>query len=181
MSRYTTTYPSYPCHLSSDSDALRTAIGLSHRHLHTVIVEGTIAGVYLALALRTLIDLNPFQAMDNAEFAFSWIALIFNTGSWQGDAQCCHMAGEVVRALGKHLFLDSPAPPVILPSWISPVLGFLSSCEKWGVQVGHSIQHPLHSAFYQSVQYLRTLLQKSSPYSHRHCYPPILYSRAFWP
>ena len=128
MSRYTTTYPSYRCHLSSDSDALRTAIGLSHRHLYQVIVEGTANEVYLTLVLRTLIDLNPFQVTDNAEFAFSWIAFILNSG-YQEDA-CCRMTGEVMQALGKYLFLDFPTLPTILPTWVSPALGFLSLCEK---------------------------------------------------
>ena len=79
--------------------------------------------------------------MDNEELGFLWIADILNSG-YQEDARC-GMAGEVLRVLGKHFPLDfSPPFIAVHPTWIPPVLGFLSLYEKLG-----STGSPRDSAF----------------------------------
>ena len=108
-----------------------TAIGLFHQYLQAAILEGTADETDLTAVLRVLIDLNPFQVTGNGELGFSWIADILNSG-YEEDARC-RMAREVVRALGKHVFPDFSAPSTTVRStWISPLLGFLSLCEKLG-------------------------------------------------
>jgi hypothetical protein len=53
-----------------------------------------------------------------------WIAQILNSG-YQEDARY-RMARVVIGGLGKHLFLNFS----VQPTWIPPVLDFLSLCEK---------------------------------------------------
>ena len=128
-SEYMYNYPSHMFHLSSGSDALRIAICLFHRHLRTVIAEGTADENYLSSVLHTLIVLNPFQVTDNEELGFLWIADILNSG--YEDGARCRLACEVLRVLRKRFPLDSSAPFMdVHPTWIPPVLSFLTLCGK---------------------------------------------------
>ena len=124
---YTYNYSSYLFRLSSGSDVLRTAIGLFHRHLRTVIVEGTAHKFYLTLILSALIDLNPFQVTGNQELGFLWIADILNSG-YEEDWRCW-MVCRVLRALEKRFPPDFSAPhTAVHPTLVPSVLGSLLLC-----------------------------------------------------
>ena len=115
-------------HSFDGSDALKAAIHLFHRQFQRLIAEG--ADPYtLNFVLSILICLDPFQAMESGELGFSWITEILNSGYQEQGRE--GMAGEVVRSLGRHFFRTNPVIPINAePTWIPPLLGFLSLSEK---------------------------------------------------
>jgi len=104
-------------------------VHLFHRQLESFIRAGR-AGCYLpAPVSSTLVHLDPFQAIGNGELGFIWITGILNSG--YEDELCEQMASEVVGSLGRHLFRGDPSYSIhVQPSWIPPLLGFLSLSEK---------------------------------------------------
>ena len=67
--------------------------------------------------------------MDSGKLGFSWITEILN--SRYQDQSREWMAGRVVQLLGRHFFPTEWAPHISLePTWIPPLLGFLSLGDK---------------------------------------------------
>jgi len=101
------------------------AIHLFHQQLQL----GKTDHFLLPSVLSTLIHLDPFQAMGSGELGFLWITEILNSGypeQWRE-----RMAGQVVKSLGKHFFRKDPVDFIDLqPTWIPPLLRFLSLGEK---------------------------------------------------
>jgi len=77
-----------------------------------------------------LVHLDPFQTMDSGELGFSWITGILNSGHGEYRER---MAGQVIRSLGRHFFRTGPVSVInVEPTWIPPLLGFLSLSNKLG-------------------------------------------------
>jgi hypothetical protein len=111
------------------SDSLKTVVRLFDQRLRATIAEGTASQYSLTPLFSSFIDSNPFQAMGGRELGFSWIAYILNS-RYHGDVRYM-MASKVVQALGKHLFSERSISSVsIRPTWIPPILGFLSLSKK---------------------------------------------------
>ena len=109
--------------------------------LQISIREGTANGNNLTSILSTLTQLDPFQITDTGEFGFLWIAEVLNSGYAEGERY--QMASRIVGLLGKHFYSVVPERvPYLQPSWISPLLGFLSLCEKF-----YMTESPPHPAF----------------------------------
>ena len=81
--------------------------------------------------LSILAQLDPFKTMGSGELGFSLIADILNSG--YGERQREQMAGAVVKLLEEHFFPTNLGPFIsIKATWIPPLLGFISLCEKLG-------------------------------------------------
>ena len=115
------------------SDTLRAAILLFHEQLQRVIKEETADGHALTSVLSVLVHLDPFQTMDSGELGFSRITEILNSGYGEERER---MAGQVVQSLGRHLFRTKPVSFIGgEPTWIPPLLGFLSLSNKLGPEI----------------------------------------------
>ena len=65
--------------------------------------------------------------------AFSWITAILDAGYPEGERY--RMAGDVMRLLGKQFDSGDPGPiPAADPTWVPPLVRFLSLCEKFGAK-----------------------------------------------
>ena len=105
---------------------------LFHRQLQRVIKE-TADGYALTSVLSVLVHLDPFETMDNGELGFSWITEILNSGYGEERER---MAGQVVQSLGRHFFRTEPVSLIyVKPTWIPPLLGFLSLSNKFGPEI----------------------------------------------
>jgi hypothetical protein len=106
-------------------------IRLFHQQLQLAISEQKARSGDLILVLSLLIHLNPFQTMGSGELGFLWIAGILNSRYQEQGRE--EMASKVVELLGKHFFHGNPAFLIHMePTWIPPLLGFLSLGEKLG-------------------------------------------------
>jgi hypothetical protein len=77
--------------------------------------------------------------MDSGELGVLWITEILDSG--YPDYDRYQMAGMVVQLLGKHLYSKIPERfSEVKPTWIPPLLGFVSLCEKF--QITQSPRHP---------------------------------------
>ena len=150
----TSVWFSYPLHeirSQRTSDALKTVIDLFNQRLQISIREGKANLNGLVSVLSTLIELDPFNVTDTAEFGFSWIAEVLNSGYTESERDL--MASTIMELLGKYFY-----PAVrkgsrhLQPAWIPPLLGFLSLSEKF---------YPMGSPPYPGVVALRIL--SSSP------------------
>jgi len=105
------------------------AIDLSHQQLQRTITEGTADSIDLAEVLSALTHLDPFQPTYSGNLGFLWITEILNSGYEEEWRE--RMAGEVVESLGKYFFREDLKYPIgVLPTWIPPLLRFLSLNEK---------------------------------------------------
>jgi len=76
--------------------------------------------------------------MRTGEMGFLWITGILN--SRYPEDERYQMASHVVRLLGKHLDSGVTGPiSVVKPTWVAPLVGFLSLCEKY-----HTTDSPPH-------------------------------------
>jgi len=113
-----------------NSDALEMTINLFSQRLQISIREGRIHQPDLATVLFTLTHLEPFQFEETGEPGFLWIAEILNSG--YPEDKRYEMASGVVKLLGKHLYSKLPEDfHYVEPAWISPLINFLSLCEKF--------------------------------------------------
>ena len=112
------------------SYALETAINLFNQRLQISIREGKVTQHDLTSVLSTLAELDPFNVTDTAEFGFSWIAEVLNSGYTESERY--QMASRIIGLLGKHFYSTVPERvPYLQPVWIPPLLGFLSLCGKF--------------------------------------------------
>jgi len=112
------------------SDALETAVDLFNQRLQISIREGKVAQHNLTLVLPTLTELDPFQVMDTGEFGFSWIDDVLNSSYPEGGRY--QIASRIMALLGKYFYFTVPERvPYVQPTWMPPLLGFLSLCEKF--------------------------------------------------
>jgi len=109
---------------------LKTAINLFHRQLRTCIREGKVDRHILTAVLSTLTELDPFQIMDTTELGFSWIDDVLNSSYPEGEQY--QIASRIVGLLGKYFYSSAPVHvPRVRITWMPPLLGFLSLCEKF--------------------------------------------------
>ena len=109
---------------------MKTAIDLFNQQLQISIREGRADQHDLTPVLSTLIELDPFNVMDTAEFGFSWIAEVLNSGYAEHERYL--IANKIMRLLEKYYYPTvSKLPTRLQPAWMPPLLGFLSLCEKF--------------------------------------------------
>jgi hypothetical protein len=112
------------------SDTLKTAIDLFSRQLQICIREGNVPERDLTSVLSTLTPLDPFQTTDAGDIGFSWVVEILNS-SYPEDERY-RMASTIVKLLGKYFYSELPErDPDVDPTWMLPLIGFLSLCEKF--------------------------------------------------
>ena len=121
-----------PCSLhliysSSTSDTLKTAVRLFDQQFQVSIREWNIHQRPLLPLLRVVVHLDPFEAAGTEEMGFIWASEILNSGYREGGQYL--MTGEILRLLGR-FYGSRRYPSDIQPAWISPLLKFLSLCEK---------------------------------------------------
>jgi len=115
---------------------LREAIKLCHDRLLFSIREGNAGQNTLALVLSALVHLDPFQVKDTEERGFLWITEILN--STYPEDEHYRLASQVVHLLGKRFDSADPERPLnVQPTWVTPLVGFLSLYEKF-----HTIDSP---------------------------------------
>jgi hypothetical protein len=106
------------------SDALKTAIHLFDQQLRPLIIEKA-DNYSLTSVLSTLVHLDPLQAMGSGELGLLWATEILNSGC-QEDLRV-GLVSEVVKLLGNYFLRKDPLYFVHAePTWISPLLRFLS-------------------------------------------------------
>ena len=102
------------------------ATNLFCQQLRTSIKEGKAKWGYLCSFISSLSHLEPFLVTDSRKYGFLWLGDILSSG--YTDDERYHIACGVVKLLWKHY--DPGDPEGFSPSWIPPLLGFLSLCEK---------------------------------------------------
>ncbi|KAF9644233.1 hypothetical protein BDM02DRAFT_1056006 [Thelephora ganbajun] len=114
----------------NNNDALQVAINLFHQRLQISIREMKADRLVLRWTLSALIYLDPFQIVDTRELVFLWIIEILN--SEYPEDERYEMASRVVHLLEKHFDPNvSKDVPYAEPTWIPPLLGFLSLSERF--------------------------------------------------
>ncbi|KAF9789528.1 hypothetical protein BJ322DRAFT_540075 [Thelephora terrestris] len=109
--------------------SLQTAIENFSRSLQTCIREGKATQDDLISVLATVSSLDSLQATQCGELGSLWINEILKSGYQERERY--EMCGWVVRLLGNKFYPANPECEVIIkPTWIPPLLDFLSLNEK---------------------------------------------------
>ena len=119
----------------SHSEALQEVVNLVCQQLQTTIKQGNISEEdNIVMLLTALVHLDPFGATQNGEMGFMLIDDILSSSF--SERSRYRMASKVVELLG-HLFFPkkdgniSPSALLVKPTWIPPLLSFLSLSEKF--------------------------------------------------
>jgi len=100
---------------------------LFSQQLEMSIADGRADPQALTSVLSALDYLDRFQTTNSGMFGFPWITKILNSG--YPDHVQYRIAAMVVQLIGKEI--DARPPNYFYPSWIPPLLGFLSLGEKF--------------------------------------------------
>lgn len=122
----------------SHSEALEKMINIVYEQLQIKLKQGEDSsgrkGLRITWVLSTLVCLVPFAARTRLEMSFTLVSDILSSSFSEGQRH--FMASNMVQLLGNHFFpkKDSNIPDSrfsMEPTWIPPLLGFLSLSEKF--------------------------------------------------
>ena len=105
---------------------MNTAILLFHQTFRRSVGEGAVHSHHLTACLSALGSLDPFQTGKNLDYGFLWITDFLN--SRYPDRERYSAASRVLQLLGKHL---GSIVRQVGPSWVSPLVDFLSLGEQF--------------------------------------------------